>query len=491
MDKVINLTNIKRALNAVPSKSVKYTISGWIKNFRPYKSINFIDLIDGSSDQHLQVIVKKDLLKKPELGSYLSCEGDLIESSGQKQELEFRVDRIKYRSRCDPSSYPLATTTELPFNSIRKYAHFRPKTPNFAALLRVRSELELSIHMIMKQLDYFSVSTPTLTSNDSEASSDLFVVQRTKVGESAPETNPEHIKDAVGNSNEASDGQTDCDNKATSRLIREGYFNKDVFLVTSAQLHLESLAASLSRVYTISHSFRAENSISTRHLCEFLMFEAEEANLVELEALMDRVESVIKFSAQFLHQVSEHRTDFAKLIKLNSNEEIFDKLYKCPFIRMSYTDALEILRDKVKHAGDTSYGADIGNAEEKELLKYCDNIPIFITNYPKQLKPFYMKCDQNNKEAECFDLIAPHGGEICGGSLREESADRLLDNLKEHFVADDELSHFDWYLDTRRFGSYPHGGFGIGFDRLVQSLLGIRNIRDSTAFPRWPGNCPM
>lgn len=456
--RIVKLRNIKRALLLEPNQPISYQISGRITNFRPYKSFNFVDLCDGSSNEHLQVIIKRDLLKKPEIGSYVTCLGNIVTSRGTGQKSEFQVTNLKYSSSCDPLSYPLIALKSDDW--FRRWPHLRPHDQEFAALCRVKSDLELGLHMIMKQMDFFRVHTPSLSANDSEASSDLFVVKRSQ--------KLEH-----------------------ERKVREDYFKKDVFLVTSAQLHLETLASSLSRVYTLANAFRAENSISSRHLCEFLMFEAEEANVTELEPLMNRAESLIKFCAQYLAEVSEYKSDFADLVNKNLYNETFKKVAHSSYIRMSYQDALRIIKEKTDFSGPTQYGSDIGRLHERELLKYCDNVPIFITNFPKSLKPFYMKCDEADKEAQCFDLIAPHGGEICGGSLREDSADKLVENLKVNGLDEEDFRQFDWYIDLRRFGSFPHGGFGMGFERLIQSLLGIKNIRDTTAFPRRVGSCPM
>lgn len=471
-NKIISLRNIKRALSLKPDSSTTYIISGRVGNFRPYKSFNFVDLSDGSSKNHLQAVIKRDLLKKPELGSYITCQGNLLSSPGSKQDVEFKVESIQFVGECNPLDYPLATTCRQPIDWYRQLPHLRPRAPHFASLMRMRSELELSLHMIMKQMDFFLVHTPSLTANDSEASSDLFVVKRSKM------------------LNKQLDSTTKNDS-ATQRITLDEYFDKEVYLITSAQLHLESVVSSLSRAYTISTAFRAENSISTRHLCEFLMFEAEEANVTKLEPLMDRVESIIKFVGQYLSEVSEHKLDIDSLISDNQNKDIFSKLIYKSYIKMTYQEALQILKDKIKFQGPTEYGCDIGRIQEKKLLEFCNNVPIFIINYPKSLKPFYMKCDQSDKEALCFDLIAPHGGEICGGSLREDSFDKLIDNLNRHNFEEDDLKKFQWYLDSRRYGTFPHGGFGIGIERLVQSLLGIKNIKDTTAFPRWTGRCPM
>lgn len=459
--RIIKLRNIKVALRLEPDQLINYQISGRVTKFRPYKLFNFIDICDGSTKQSLQVIVERDKLNKPELGSYITCQGNIVTSKGSNQKIEFKVNDVMHKSGCDPSSYPLISAKSKDW--FRHWPHLRPHDQEFTAMLRVKSDLELGLHMIMKQMDFFRVHTPSMSANDSEASSDLFIVKRTQQNKN-------------------------------DRQVREDYFRKDVFLVTSAQLHLETLASSLSRVYTLANAFRAENSLSTRHLCEFLMFEAEEANVTSLEPLMDRVESLIKFCAQYLAEVSEYKSDFIDLVTKNLYNETFKKIAHSSYIRMSYEDALRIIKEKTycSDSPTTMYGSDIGRAQERKLLEYCDNVPIFITNFPKSLKPFYMKCDEADEKAQCFDLIAPLGGEICGGSLREDSTDKLMQNLKLSGLDDETfIRKFDWYLDLRRFGSFPHGGFGLGFERLLQTLLGIKNIRDTTAFPRRAGLCPM
>lgn len=480
MDKVIKLRNIKSALKIDPKNSLtSYLLNGRVSSVRVYKNFSFLDLNDGSTQNTLQVVVPKDILPKPEIGSFITCQGSIVASKGNKQSLEFKAEQLKYLGRCDPSSYPLATTNENTNEALfRRVPHLRPRNERFASLLRLRSELEFSLDLIMKQMDFFRVSTPCLTSNDSEASSDLFLVKRTKL---------KSVGDSKMIKEKAQLSSDHIDSDGTSRVLREDFFNRDVFLVTSAQLHLESLASSLSRVYTISPAFRAENSLTTRHLCEFTMFEAEEAGLTNLEQLMDRVETVIKFVGQYLSEVSEYRSDFSSMLEMNSNSAIFDKMTNSNYIRMDYSEALSILRSMEDSNGPIDYGCDIGRVQERKLLDYCNNTPIFITNFPKHLKPFYMKCDERQERALCFDLIAPHGGEICGASLREDSYERLKLNLEEQHQDD----NFSWYLDLRLFGTFPHGGFGIGLERLLQSIMGIKNIKDTVAFPRWAGHCPM
>lgn len=504
--------------NVVEDVEKKYCLHGRVANIRSYKKFHFLDLTDGSTSKLAQAIVDKNLLEKPELGMYLSCRGQIVPSKGDKQAIEFKVDKIIHLGSCDPDEYPLATIPDNSgsANAHRRNIHLRARSSNFKSLLRIRSEMEFALHMIMRQMDFFRVHTPILTSNDSESSSDLFTVNRSRLVQNNGQlnnninnSNEENVVDVdddddyVRETNVIEKQQQEIAKTTTKRLIRDDYFDKQVYLTTSAQLHLECLASSMNRVYTLSPTFRAENSQTRRHLCEFLMFEAEEANVFELEPLMDRVETIVKFVAQFLLQVSEHKQDMIELIDQNDNGLIFEKIANKQFVRLTYKQALNILRNKYLFTGSTiEYGCDLSREHEQKLLEYHNDVPIFVTNFPKRIKPFYMETNQLN-EAVCFDLIAPFGGEICGGSLRETNQQKLLNSIirrsqlsttsdgdfDEHLNR--QLKNFNWYLDTRRFGTFPHGGFGIGFERLLQSFLGIRNIRDTIAFPRWSGKCPM
>lgn len=500
-----------------------YCLSGRVANLRTYKRFHFIDLNDGSTKDGAQLVISRDLIDKPQLGSYITCKGKIVPSKGTQQNSEFKVDKVIYLGECEPEEYPLATIGDKSWNALRQKLHLRPRTKYFASLLRVRSELEMALHLIMKQMDFFRVHTPSFTSNDSEASSDLFTIRRTKIEssdiidsdalrenlrlseverakEKMDELEDEEEDDDDDDLDEADDPSTNrnliIDDGTLSRSQRDDYFNKDIYLITSGQLHLECLAASLSRVYTLSQAFRAENSQTRRHLCEFLMFEAEESNLFELNPLMDRVETIIKFTAQYLSEISEHSRDFQELVSVFKNETNLQHLIQKPFIRLEYHRALQLIREKMKDfQGPAYYGCNLGREHELRLLRYFNNTPIFITNYPKKLKPFYMKTSTSTRQnALCFDLIAPWGGEICGGSLREDDPEKLIKNI-ENNSSDHQRpttkDNFNWYLETRQFGTFPHGGFGIGFERLIQTLVGIKNIRDTTPFPRWSGRCAM
>lgn len=466
MSKLIKLRNIKQALTIKPNINNSYELSGRVAAVRVYKNKNFVDLNDGSCNKHIQVVIEKNIIKHLHIGSYIRLNGNFVESRGPMQLLEVTTNKILFHGDCDTSELPFSFRKEEEKYVYRNHPHLRPRVSSYAALLRIKSEFELALHQIFRQMDFFKVHTPTLTSNDSEASSDLFKVERTTLK-----------------------SPTTCD-----RVLKPNYFGKNVYLTTSAQLHLEMLVAGISRVYTIANSFRAENSETRRHLCEFPMIEAEEANVIELDMLMDRVETIIKFICMYLSEISGYKDDFRDLVESSAHEANFDKLCNKHYMRITYREAVDILnklRTKLSSNGSdlypqVKYGDDIGRPHERRLLDHSDNVPIFIMRYPKNLKPFYMKVDEKEEDdVECFDLIAPFGGEICGGSLREHSLEKLEDKLSK-------LGHdFNWYLESRRFGTFPHGGFGIGFDRLLQSMLGINNIRDVNLFPRSVNCCPM
>lgn len=482
------ISNIRQVLVTPIIEDQNVIISGHVRNYRSHRDVIFVDLVDGSTNTPLQCIIAKEHKDKISIGSYLSCLGNLINSKGPKQAVEFKIRRVKYHGPCDPKKYPFSASKELyPFHYYRKWMHLRPRTPFFTSLARVKSELLLSAHMIMKQMDFFQVDTPILTSNDSESNSDLFLATRTKVDNSSQVLTSDNQIDE-GSDDDLNETDTKVvDDTHTGRCIRQDYFKDDVFLTCSSQLHLEVMVASLSKVYTTSHTFRAENSVTKRHLCEFSMFEVEEAHLNDLDALMDRVESILKFMANYITNISDHKAEANDLIQRLDYTDKVNKLLTKPFIRMQYSEAINNLQQKKV---DIEYGHDISRTHERTLLEYCDNVPLYITNYPKHLKPFYMKIDQATQEAKCFDLIAPTGGEICGGGLREDSYEALLNRVQQMDQGDLDLEkRLAWYLDLRKYGTFPHGGFGIGLDRFAQSLLGLENIKDVSTFPRWPGHC--
>lgn len=486
---VIKLRNIKKALSVAPDTQQLYQVWGRVYTIRKHKTRHFIDLHDGSTRTPLQVMLDQKLNHNLNVGTYLGMSGQFITSKGGKQNLDFVPEEINFNGPCDPLMYPFADSNSEEIRRFRMFPHLRPMILSYASLLRVKSEIEMALHQIMNQMDFYKVHTPSLTSSDGEANGDLFRVERTSVKESKQITDDD-TKDIDRDNNHGDD-----DFEASGdRKVKQNYFSKDVYLVVSSQLHLEMLSAGLSRAYTIANAFRGENSRSKRHLSEFSMIEAEESNITDISKLMDRVESIIKFMCQYMINVSKCSGDFLSLVSKNKNEDNLVKLGEQPFARITYKEALEIVNNISLQDADATklnYGCDIGKKQERQLLDYTNNLPIFITHYPENLKPFYMLINENG-EAENFDLLAPKGGEICGAGLREHSYDKLKQKISK-FSPNNQQNDVDmaWYLENRLYGTYPHGGFGIGFDRLLQSMLGINNIKDANFFPRHCNYCPM
>ncbi|CAG2165629.1 unnamed protein product [Oppiella nova] len=392
-DKIITKMNVKNALRCQPSDQL-IAISGWVKSSRKQKPI-FLHINDGSVHKHIQVVINEDvvhtLAKELHNGCCVRCVGRLVKSPGPKQPVELLCQSIDIMGSCDPNAYPFVDKSlDYKTQYFRQFPHLRQRQPLFQSLARLRSEAMNAIHMYGRQHDFTNVTTPLLTSNDCEGGGHVFTVK-----------SPFCTEDNL-------------------------YFNRQTYLSVSSQLHLEAMARSLSRVYTLSQCFRAEQSLSRRHLAEFLMYESEEA--------------------------------------------------------MTYNEAIETLRKTTKYE-DLKSGQNL-NAEQERLLVECmDNIPVFVTHFPANVFIQYILL--TNRPALCFDLLAPISGEICGGSVREDSLTELENRINDLKMSDS----LDWYLDLRRFGNTITGGYGIGFDRLMQTMTGIPNIRDVSTFPRFLHNC--
>ena len=411
-------------------------VSGWVKTTRQGK---FVKLSDGSSLETLQLVFSAELapqIKEIRLGSYLVVKGQLESTPEREQSQELKVSQILFHSS-QRDDYPFQKK-KLPLEVVRQYPHLRAKTNYFLSVFRLRHSISKALHDFFDQRGFYQIPTPIITSNDSEGAGETF-------------------------------------NLTTNE--KEPFFPKPAQLTVSGQLHAEALAQGLGKVYTFAPCFRAEKSHTIRHLAEFWMVEVETAP-TDLATLIKLTERLIKFLISTV--LKKNLPELEYLEKYHSKEIIskLKKVLKKDFVQLEYTQALEILKkSKQKFVfSHLKWGIDLKAEHEKYLGQHFDNLPIFILNYPKEIKAFYMKNNPDGKTVESFDLIFPEIGELVGGSLRESDYGTLKEKAKR-------VGDLDWYLDLRRYGYAPSGGFGLGLERLIMFLGGIENIQDTIAFP--------
>ncbi|KAG6897668.1 hypothetical protein C0992_012417 [Termitomyces sp. T32_za158] len=474
---------IKQLLAApVQPEEQLVTVSGWIKSIRRQKNVSFAVLTDGSSTQGLQAVFlgNGEGVKALTNGAAVQLTGKLVRSPGAGQEKELVIDskrsidvnageQIRILGTCDPEVYPIqkqALSTEY----LRDHSHLRARTDAIAAMVRLRDTLKKNISTFFDEQGFIYSHTPILTGNDAEGAGEAFRVAQ------LPNTHP-----AATNS---SDPSSSADNVE--------FFSRPAHLTVSHQLHLEALATSLSRVYTLSPCFRAEPSQTGRHLAEFWMLEAEWAF-----GGSGRVFDTCDFVEACLKSVVRGAVDGVdadvlwKGVDEARRSAVADAVGRGEgWMRMTYTDAGQALEEHQRNAPgafqyEPGWGQALQSEHERWIAETLVKGPVFITDYPKSLKPFYMRENEDGKTVGCFDLIVPHMGELVGGSVREERADVLDGKMRENFG--DGLSAYQWYLDLRRYGGAPHMGFGMGFERLVGWVGGIDNVRESIPFPRWAG----
>ncbi|KAM9318925.1 asparaginyl-tRNA synthetase [Pholidichthys leucotaenia] len=445
---------ISEALSGIKlGASIK--VQGWVRSVRAQKANLFLHVNDGSSLQSLQVVASAEL-SDPKLtfGSAVEVTGILKKSPHQKQPVELQAGEISVVGECNPVDFPFKIKERHGLEYIRQFPHLRCRTNAFSSLLRIRSEATAAIHSYFKNNGYTQIHTPIITSNDCEGAGELFQVEP-----SSP----------------------DCE---------EGkhFFSVPAFLTVSGQLHLEVISGAFSQVYTFGPTFRAENSQSRRHLAEFYMLEAELSFTKSLDDLTEVIEDVFRVATEHvLAQCAEDVDLFHKHV-IPGHRDTVDKMLRRRFPVITYTEAVDILkRSSENFVFPVDWGCDLKTEHEKHLVKHCGNIPVFVTDYPYDLKPFYARDNQDHPQhtAAAVDLLVPGVGELCGGSLREERLNLLSARLEEAGLEDT----YSWYLDLRRFGSVPHGGFGLGFERYLQCILGVDNIKDVTPFPRFSHSC--
>jgi asparaginyl-tRNA synthetase len=440
------------------------TLKGWVRTVRNQKTFTFIEINDGSTLSNFQVIVNSDLPNYTHLvndlstGVSVSVRGILVESPGEKQSLEMQASEIIIIGKCDSESYPLQKKRHT-FEFLRSIAHLRPRTNTIGAGTRVRNALAFSTHLFFQERGFLYIHTPIITGSDAEGAGKMFRV--TTLDLSNPPRTPQ--------------GQVD---------YTQDFFAKPTYLTVSGQLNGEIFACSLSDIYTFGPTFRAENSNTSRHLAEFWMIEPEMA-FADLTDNMDCAESYLKYVVKYvLDHCQEDMQFFDKHVSSGTLTRL-EQIVHTPFERASYTYAVRVLEKANKSFEfPIKWGLDLQSEHERYLAEEFFGKPVILTDYPKQIKAFYMRANEDNKTVAAMDVLVPKIGEIVGGSQREERLGHLEAKIKEFGL---HAEDYGWYLELRKYGSVPHAGFGVGFERLIQFVTGMENIRDVIAFPRYPG----
>lgn len=440
-------------------------LCGWIKTLRHQKNFSFIELTDGSTLAGIQVIADSSipsyelLLEKLSTGASLRVEGILVPSPGHKQPWEVQAKEILLYGECSSEQYPLQKKRHS-FEFLRTIAHLRPRTNTQGAVLRIRNALAFASHQFFQQRGFLYVHTPIITASDCEGAGEQFLVTTLDLNKL-----PRHSDQTVD--------------------FSQDFFQKPAYLTVSGQLNAETLACALSDVYTFGPTFRAENSNTSRHLAEFWMIEPEMA-FADLEDDMECAESYLRYTIRYLLEHCAEDLEFFDSFIEKGLLERLRQVADSSFARLTYTEAVEILQKSGRSfAFPCHWGADLQSEHERYLSEEHCKKPVILTNYPKEIKAFYMRTNPDGKTVAAMDVLVPKIGELIGGSQREER----LDILKEKIIAFGlNPEDYWWYLQLREYGSVPHAGFGAGFERLIQFATGMENIRDVIPFPRYPGH---
>ena len=439
-------------------------IAGWLRTRRDSSGFSFLEINDGSCLANIQVIADKELanyeseIKKLTTGCSLVIKGELKESPAKGQRVEIVADSIEVVGWADPEHYPLQKKRHS-FEFLREIIHLRPRTNALGGVARVRSQLSFAVHQFFHQKGFHQIHTPVITTSDCEGAGEMFQVVT----------------------------EQELNEASRKRDATESFFGGRAGLTVSGQLQAEVFAQALGSVYTFGPTFRAENSHTSRHLAEFWMLEPEMA-FCDLNCNMDLAEEMLKYLLNdVLEQCGEDMALFNKFIE----KGLIDKLRHVidnDFVRISYTDAVEELQKSGRNFEfPVSWGVDLQSEHERYLTEEAYRLPLIVTDYPASIKPFYMRVNDDTTTVAAMDILVPGIGEIVGGSQREERYDVLLGRMQEVGIDEEE---YQWYLDLRRYGSTPHSGFGLGFERLVQFITGMHNIRETIPFPRTPGFAP-
>ncbi|MEF2751330.1 MAG: asparagine--tRNA ligase [Muribaculaceae bacterium] len=439
-------------------------LKGWARTRRGNKHVQFVQLNDGSNVGGIQVVFDMskftdEQLKPITTGASLRVVGNLVESMGKGQSMEVQAESLELYGTCDPESYPLQKKGHT-LEFLREKAHLRPRTNTFGAVLRVRSALAQAIHKFFGEKGFYYLNTPLITASDCEGAGAMFQVTTLPLNDLP--------KDEEGNVDYSKD-----------------FFGKPTALTVSGQLEGELGATALGQIYTFGPTFRAENSNTPRHLSEFWMIEPEMA-FYDINDNMDLAEEFVKYCIRYA--LDNCRSDIDFLAKMYDPELVsrLEFVLHNDFVRLTYTEGVDILKASGhKFEFPVEWGIDLQSEHERYLVEQHFKKPVILTDYPKEIKAFYMKLNDDGKTVCAMDVLFPHIGEIIGGSEREESFDKLNRRIEELHIP---MKDMWWYLDTRRYGTVPHSGFGLGFERLVLFVTGMTNIRDVIPFPRTPGN---
>lgn len=439
-------------------------LKGWARTRRGNKHVQFVQLNDGSNVGGIQVVFDMskftdEQLKPITTGASLRVVGNLVESMGKGQSMEVQAESLELYGTCDPENYPLQKKGHT-LEFLREKAHLRPRTNTFGAVLRVRSALAQAIHKFFGEKGFYYLNTPLITASDCEGAGAMFQVTTLSLNDLP--------KDEEGNVDYSKD-----------------FFGKPTALTVSGQLEGELGATALGQIYTFGPTFRAENSNTPRHLSEFWMIEPEMA-FYDINDNMDLAEEFVKYCIRYA--LDNCRSDIDFLAKMYDPELVsrLEFVLHNDFVRLTYTEGVDILKASGhKFEFPVEWGIDLQSEHERYLVEQHFKKPVILTDYPKEIKAFYMKLNDDGKTVRAMDVLFPHIGEIIGGSEREESFDKLNKRIEELHIP---MKDMWWYLDTRRFGTCPHSGFGLGFERLLLFVTGMANIRDVIPFPRTPRN---
>ena len=435
-------------------------LEGWIRNHRKQKDFGFIDFSDGTCFKHLQLVYDNGLsnfddIQKYHVGSAIEVCGVVTASEGKEQAYELKVSDVKLLGDC-PEDYPMqAKRHSVEF--LREQAYLRPRTNLFQAVFRVRSIAALAIHTYFGERGYVYANTPLITANDGEGAGEMFQVTTLDL-KKIDQKNIDYSKD---------------------------FYGKKVGLTVTGQLEAETFATAFKKTYTFGPTFRAENSNTKTHASEFWMIEPEIA-FCDLAGLMDIEEDMLKYIVKYVLEHAKEEMEFLNKFVEKGLIDKLEKLINSKFTRVTHEEVITILKEsKQKFEFVPEYGEDIAKEHEKYITEHFGG-PVFITDWPKDIKAFYMKQNSDGKTVAAVDLEVPGAGELMGGSQREEDYDKLVNRMKELGIKEDGL---EWYLNLRKYGTCVHSGFGMGFERLLIYLTGVENIRDVITFPRTPGNC--